>query len=163
MGKDYLKDVYIVLINSEKLKRLLWYLPENLLTGNPPPLSPSLPNISDDEGLNWQVIEDRIIKNSKDDDLVGNQKCRIYLYLGSRDRTDNSSIASQKIIIDVLWHDIYENDERASLIEKELRKLLVGKRITGIGKMKYYDGDPISAPQNYQGYRHVYEVGSLKK
>jgi hypothetical protein len=29
--------------------------------------------------------------------------------------------------------------------------------------MKYYDGDPISAPPNYQGYRHIYEVGSLKK
>ncbi|MDF2791189.1 MAG: hypothetical protein K0S80_4291, partial [Neobacillus sp.] len=104
-----------------------------------------------------------IIKNSKTDDLAENQKCRLYLYLGSRDKTENSSIASQKIIIDILWHDVFENDDRSSLIEKELRRLLVGKRITGIGKMKYYDGDPINAPQNYQAYRHVYEIGSLKK
>jgi hypothetical protein len=163
MSKDYIKDVYTVLISSENLKRLLWYHPEDMLTDNPPPLSPTLPDISSDEEINWKVIDDRIIKNYKTDDLATDQKCRLYLYLGSRDRTDNSSIASQKIIVDILWHDIFENDNRSSLIEKELRKLLVGKRITGIGKMKYYDGDPISAPPNYQGYRHIYEVGSLKK
>ncbi|MEL3959399.1 hypothetical protein NST17_19800 [Caldifermentibacillus hisashii] len=163
MSKDYIGDVFSVLISSERLKRLLWYRPENMLTETPDPLSSILPNISDDEELNWRVIEDRILRNSKTDDLVDNEKCRIYLYLGSRDRTDNMSIASQKIIIDLFWHDIFDEDNRSELVEKELRRLLVGKRITGIGKMKYYDGGLINAPKNYQGYRHVYEVGSFKK
>lgn len=162
-SKDYIGDVFSVLISSERLKRLLWYRPENVLTETPDPLSSILPNISDDEELNWRVIEDRILKNSKTDDLVDNEKCRIYLYLGSRDRTDNMSIASQKIIIDLFWHDIFDEDNRSELVERELRRLLVGKRITGIGKMKYYDGGLINAPKNYQGYRHVYEVGSFKK
>jgi hypothetical protein len=163
MSKDYIKDVFMVLIGDEKLKRLLWYPPQNIKTNTPDPLSPTLPDISSDETLNWQVIDDRILKNDKQDDLVNDPKCRLYLYLGSRDRTDNSSIASQKIIIDVLWHDLFDADERSQSIERELRRILVGKRITGIGKMKYYTGDPINAPQNYQGYRHVYEIGSLKK
>jgi hypothetical protein len=163
MSKDYIKDVYMVLINSETLKRLLWYPPEDILNNIPNPLSPTLPNISDDEDKNWKVIEDRILKNDKNDDLVKEPKCRIYLYLGSRDRTDTSSIASQKIIIDVLWNDLFDKDDRSLSIERELRRLIVGKRITGIGKMKYYTGDSIGAPPNYQGYRHVYEVGSLKK
>lgn len=163
MGKDYIKDTYSVLINSENLKRLLWYEPRDLIHNDYDPLSPELPNISDEEDLNWQVIDDRILKNTKSDDLADTKKCRLYLYLGGRDRTENSSIASQKIIIDVLWHEVFDKDNRSSSIEKELRNLLVGKRITGIGKMRYYDGDPINAPKGYQGYRHIYEVGSLKK
>lgn len=163
MRRDYIGDVFKVLIGSETLKRLLWYPPENILHGTPNPLSSELPNISSDEELNWKVIDDRILKKSKSDDLVDNEKCRLYLYLGSRDRTNNNSIASQKIIIDLLWHDKFDEDGRSELVEDELRRLLVGKRVTGIGKMKYYDGDAINAPKNYQGYRHVYEVGSFKK
>ena len=163
MGKDYIKDVYTVLIKSERLKRLLHYPPKDLSTDTLDPLSPNLPNISDDEELNWKVIDESIFKVTKADDLVETAICRIYVYLGSRDRSENSSIASQKLNIDVFWHDEFDKDNRGRLIEQEICKLLVGKRITGIGKMKYYDGDPFTAPKNYQAYHHVFEFGSLKK
>jgi hypothetical protein len=162
MKKNHIKDTYKVLINSEELKRLLWYPPEDILTNTPPPLSPTLPNISDDEDLNWKIIDDRILLNSKSDDLVENKKCRIYLYSGSKNPSENSAVAVQDIIIDVLWHELFDKDLRSNSIEEVLSNLLNHKRITGIGKMKYADGDPISAPKNYQGYRHIFQVGTRK-
>lgn len=162
MSKNYVKDFYAVLIQSEELKRLLWYPPEDLATNTPPPLSADLPNISDDEELNWKCIEDRIMLNSKSDDLVDSEKCRIYLYLGTR-RPSNRVFSEQEIIIDVLWHEKFEEDFRFDSITKTLGKLLVDQRITGVGRVRYSDGRPINAPKNYQGYRHVYEFGSQNK
>lgn len=163
VSKNYIKDTFDVLIASENLKRLLWYPPEDLLTDTPNPLSPELPNLSDDEYLNWKVIEDRILLNSKSDDLVDDPKCRIYLYLGSRNRTNNPMYVNQEIIIDVLWHELFDMDLRLESISETLQQLLVGKYVTGIGKMSYDDGFPINTPKNYSGYRHIFQVGSSNK
>jgi hypothetical protein len=162
VSKNYIKDVFSVLIIDENLKRLLWYPPENILTETLSPLSPTLPNISDDEELNWQVIEDRILLNSKSDDLADDPKCRIYLYLGDVNTTGHSVFIKQEIIVDVLWNELYDTDLRFDSITQSLKRLLVGKYITGIGKMEYYDGLPIGTPKNYSGYRHIFQVGSTK-
>lgn len=162
MSKNYIKDVFTVLINDENLKRLLWYPPENILTNTPSPLSPTLPNISDDEELNWTVIEDRILVNSKSDDLVDEPKCRIYLYIGDVHPTGNRFYIKQDIVIDILWEELFDTDLRLDSITQTLKSLLVGKHITGIGKMEYYDGMPIGTPKNYSGYRHIFQVGSTK-
>jgi hypothetical protein len=163
MGKNHIKDVYTVLIANEKLKRLLWYPPEDLLTDTPSPLSPTLPIIGNSETLNWKVIEDRILLNSKSDDLVdGNPICRLYLYLGDVNTTGHSVFIKQEIIVDILWHEMFTVDSRLDSITQTLKSLLVGKHITGIGKMEYNDGMPINAPKNYSGYRHVFQVGSTK-
>jgi len=165
MSKNYIKDTFDVLISSEKLKRLLWYPPENLIDNTPNPLSlaPALPNISDNEELNWRVIDDRILLNSKSDDLAKDAKCRIYLYLGGRNMTSNPMFVTQEIIVDVLWNELFDNDLRFDSITETLQQLLIGKYITGIGKMSYYDGSPINTPKNYSGYRHIYLVGSSNK
>lgn len=164
MSKNYIKDTFDVLIGSENLKRYLWYPPQDLLTGTPDPLSTDLPNIGDNEDLNWTVIEDRILLNSKSDDLADEPKCRIYLYLGNRRPSNiNKMISSQEIIIDVLWHELFDTDLRFDSISKNLNGLLLNQRITGVGKMTYYDGNPISSPKNYSGYRHIYQIGSINK
>jgi hypothetical protein len=163
MSKNYILDVFTVLIGSEKLKRLLWYPPENILNNTPDPLSPILPDISANDELNWQCIEDRILLNSKSDDLAETPKCRIYLYLGGRNRTNSPLFEDQEIIIDVLWHETFDKDLRFSSISSTLDNLLIGKRITGMGKLKFYDGYQINAPQNYSGYHLVYQVGCMKK
>lgn len=164
MSKNYIEDTFNVLIGSENLKRLLWYPPADILTNIPDPLSLELPNISDDENINWKVIEDRILLTSKSDDLANEPKCRVYLYLGNRrPSSDNMLMVKQEIIIDVLWHELFDNDLRFDAVSKTLNRLLLNKRITGVGKMTYYNGDNINAPQNYQGYRHIYQVGSRKK
>ena len=160
MSKNYIKDAFDVLIGSETLKRLLWYPPRD--TDNFDPLSPLLPNISDDDELNWQVIEDRILLNSKSDDLAENEKCRVYLYLGDVNSTNHPIFVKQEIVIDVLWHELFDNDLRFNSITQELKSLLSNKQITGIGKMEYNDGMPINAPKNYSAYRHIFQVGSTK-
>jgi hypothetical protein len=151
-----------VLINSENLKRLLWYPPEDILTNTPEPLSPSLSNITDNEELNWQIIDDRILLNSKSDDLADEPKCRLYLYLGDVHATNHTHYIKQDIVVDVLWHEIFDADLRFDSISQTLKSFLVGKYITGIGKMEYYDGMPIGSPKNYSGYRHIFQVGSTK-
>jgi hypothetical protein len=162
LSKNYIKDTFLVLSQDETLKRLLWYPPENILTDTPSPLSPTLPNISNDEELNWRVIDDRILLNSKSDDLANNEKCRLYLYLGDVNTTSHSVFIKQEIIIDVLWHELYDNDLRFDSITQTLKNLLAGKYVTGIGKMEFYDGMPINSPKNYSGYRLIFEVGSTK-
>ena len=162
MGKNHIKDTYMVLIQDETLKRLLWYTPEDILKNTPNPLSPTLPNISNDEELNWKVIDDRILLNSKSDDLVDDEKCRLYLYLGDVNQTGHLVMVNQEIVIDVLWHEIFDKDLRFNSIKERLCELLDDKYITGIGKMRYYDGIPIKTPKNYSGYRHIFQVGSTK-
>lgn len=162
MSKNYIKDTFQVLISSENLKRLLWYPPEDLTTDTPDPLSPTLPNISMNEILNWEIIEDRILLNSKSDDLVDTEKCRLYLYLGDRRPSENARMVKQEIIIDFLWHELFDNDLRFDSITKTLNRLLVNKRITGVGKMTYLEGHTIGTPKNYSGYRHIFGVGSVK-
>jgi hypothetical protein len=164
LSKNYILDVYTVLINSEKLKRLLNYPPEDILNNTPDPLSPTLPNISDDEELNWKVIDDRILLSAKSDDLVDEPKCRIYLYLGDRNKTNVRIFENQEIIIDVLWHELFDNDLRIDSISKTLDSLLLNKRITGWGRMEFNDGYPIQVPiKNYSGYKIIYQVGVMLK
>jgi hypothetical protein len=160
VSKNYIKDVFDVLISSENLKRLLWYPPEDLIKNTPDPLSQELPNISDYEQLNWQVIDDRILLNSKSDDLVSTSKCRLYLYLGNRNRTSNPMYVNQEIVIDIFWHEDFDADMRFESISNELKTLLVNKHITGMGRMQYYDGFQFPSPKNYNAYRHIFQVGS---
>lgn len=162
MSKNYILDTFNVLVGSENLKRLLWYPPEDLIKNTPDPLSPELPNIGDYEALNWKVIDDRILLNSKSDDLADEPKCRIYLYLGDRRPSENNRMVKQEIIIDVLWHELFDVDSRFNSITKILNRMLINKRITGVGKMSYLDGSVINSPKNYSGYRHIFSVGSVK-
>jgi hypothetical protein len=162
MSKDYIKDVFMVLIGDEKLKRLLWYPPENILTNTPDPLSPTLPDISNDDDTNWKVIEDRILRTSKSDDLADEPKCRVYLYLGDVVPTSHSVYVKQNIVIDVLWNEVFDIDQRSNSIALCLKDILVNKYITGMGKMMYEDGNPINSPKNYSGYRHIFQVGSTR-
>jgi hypothetical protein len=162
VSKNYIKDTFVVLIGSENLKRLLWYPPADILTDTPDPLSPTLPNISLNDEFNWQVIEDRILTTSKSDDLVDDPKCRLYLYLGDVNSTGHRYYIKQDIVIDILWHESFDNDLRFDSISQTLKSLLVGKQITGIGKMEFYDGMPIGSPKNYSGYRFIFQVGSTK-
>jgi hypothetical protein len=162
LGKNYIKDTFLVLSQDETLKRLLWYPPKNILNNTPDPLSPTLPNINDDEDFYWQVIEDRILLNSKSDDLVDDPKCRLYLYLGDVHPTSHRYYIKQDIVIDILWEELFDNDLRFDSISQTLKSLLVGKQITGIGKMEFYDGMPIGSPKNYSGYRLIFQVGSTK-
>jgi hypothetical protein len=160
--RENMQDVYKVLTSSETLLRLLYYKPSN---AEDDPLSELKPNILDmselGEGNKWSIIQDRIKTIPKVDDLDKNQICRLLFYPSNRHRTDNYLISDQDITFDILVHFAYEDvDQRLEWICDVLNELMFDKRITGMGKVTYVDGRPLSVPQGYVGYRLVYSFGS---
>ena len=160
--RDNLIDIYKVLTTDETLLRLLFYLPEN---ANDHPLDETEENILDKEiGERWEIIQDRIKKTPNVSGLDEEPKCRILFYPGRRRTTGNYLVANQIIVMDVLAHYYYEDvDMRNSWICDRLNELMFDKRITGLGKINFVDGNQISAPENYVGYRLTYAFGSSKK
>lgn len=159
-------DIINVLNFDEDLLRLLYYAPANLATNTPDPLDPSLQNIKDmDEATQWQIRDERILFIPKTDDLTSDKPlCRLLVYAGRRNSSGNYLFADQELVIDIICHNSFENgDLRSKKISDRLYQLLVGTRINGIGRMDYYTGMPISSPNEYIGFRHVYEFNVFKK
>lgn len=162
-----IQDILNVLWYDEELLRLLHYSPENIRERTPDPLDESLQNILDmSEGEQWGIREDVVYLTPKDDDLINDKKCRLFIYLGDRnpDR-GNYLTAKQELIVDILCHVDFENgDMRAERIGDRLNQLFALEHITGFGKMDYVRGQLINrVPSQYVGYRHIYEFGGMKK
>lgn len=162
---DNIRDVVKVFRFDEELNRLLYYPPENMFSDPPvlDPLDSSLPNVLElDE--DWAIRDDTIMTIAKADDLENKALCRVYIYAGRRNpQSQNYAAAHQELIIDVLCHSEFEKDLRSMRISDRVNQLLVHERITGLGKMDYSQGSPISAPNNYIGYRHIYSFGATKR
>ncbi|MFS1518501.1 hypothetical protein V1503_18870 [Bacillus sp. SCS-151] len=157
-----INDIREVFRFDETLLRLLYYPPEDLRTSMPDPLDEILPNMLDmDE--DWSIRDKHIMLIPKASDFEEEPLCRIYLYAGRRLSSGDYHIAKQQVIVDILCHNDFEVDLRSLRISDRINQLLVHEKMTGIGRMTYEDGDPISAPENYVGYRHIYQFGSLKK
>lgn len=159
-------DIVNVLYYDEELLRLLYYPSSDLAKNIPDPLSSTLPNIMEmDEEQQWNIRNERICFSSKTNDLPPDQPfSRIYLYAGRRRADGNYLMADQELVIDIFVHNDWENgDLRSARISDRLNQLLVAERITGIGKVNYKDGTPINSPSEYVGYRHIYEIGGLRK
>jgi hypothetical protein len=155
--RQNLRDIYLMFINDEILLRLLYYPPED-------PLDPAKEDILS-KSDKWSIIDDRIVLTSKVDDLEEGsvEKCRLLLFPGRRGNTNNYALANQEIVIDLLVHFKYEKDQRLEWISDRVNELICHEKVTGVGEMKFKDGNPISAPKNYIGYRLKYEFGSVKK
>ncbi|PGZ96949.1 hypothetical protein COE51_16390 [Bacillus pseudomycoides] len=158
-------DIMNVIYNDEDLLRLLYYPPANLGTDTLDPLDPCLPNIKDMEvKTKWNIINERVMLTPKTDDLDSKAICRILIYAGRRrPNSGNYLMAHQHFVVDIVCHFSFENgDIRSTRISDRLNELLALQHITGIGKMDYYDGNQLSSPKEYVGYRHIYEFGSTK-
>jgi hypothetical protein len=164
MHKNFM-DILNVLYFDETLLRLLYY-PAKSLKGNvKDPLDTSLANVLDID-TDWSIRNSRIMKTAKDDDLtVDNPMIRIFVYPGRRTPdSGNYALANQGVIIDILVHNSFEEgDLRSTRIGDRLNELFVSERVTGITKMDYQNGTPISSPSGYIGYQHIYKIGSTKK
>ena len=159
---DFLK----LLRNDEILLRLLYYAPEDIVSKIPDPLSSSLPDILKmDAKTRNQIRNERIYKIPKSDDLIDKEICRIYVYPGRRSSNNGNFLyANQQVIFDILVHEKFEDgDLRSSRIVERLNELFAMEYITGIGKMDYLDGNPIGAPKNYIGFRHIFKIVDFKK
>lgn len=158
---DNLKDIVKIFRFDETLLRLLYYPPKDIANNIKDPLDDSLDNVLDID-MDWSIRDKRIMLIPKSDDLENNPLCRIYLYAGRRNPTRNYHVANQEVIIDILCHSDFEKDLRSMRISDRVNDLLFNERVTGLGKLDYEDGSPISAPLNFVGYRHVFKFGSTK-
>lgn len=162
-----IQDILKVLWYDEELLRLLYYKPEDIRTNTPDPLSSTLPSIMDKPEIEqWDIRDKVIMLTPKDDNIIGDRKCVLFVYLGDR-RSDrrNYAMADQNIIFDVFCHVDFENgDMRTARIGDRLNKLFIAERVTGIGKMQFDSVRAISrVPSQYVAYRHTYEFGNFKK
>lgn len=170
MYKD-LRSIREKLWNDETLMRLLYYPVKSIPNNIPDPLDrPSsdniiVPNDSTIEKITkmWNIRDDSIYSTSKSSDLEESTKCRIYLYAGNREPSNNYLIADQEVVLDIMCHHNFEKDLRSTRISDRINELLVHERIAGMGKADYVTGHQIKAPLEYVGYRHVFTFGSFKK
>lgn len=159
---ENLNDIVKLFYHDETLLRLLYYPPTNF-SSIADPLDSSLPNVKDID-TDWSIRLDRIMTTAKSDDLETTELCRIYLYAGRRNPTQNYQVADQEVIVDILCHNDFENgDLRTLRISDRINELLISERITGLGKMDYAGGGQIGTPNNYSGYGHRYKFGSTKR
>lgn len=161
-----LMDIVNVLYYDETLLRLLYYPTADLSKDIHDPLDDSLPNVLDmDEESQWDIRNKRICFSSKNNDIPPDQPfSRIYVYAGRRRADGNYLMADQELVIDIFVHNDWENgDLRSTRISDRLNELLVLNKITGIGKMNYNNGSPITSPAEYVGYRHIFEFTEFKK
>ena len=156
-----LLDFFKVLSKDETLMRLLYYTSKNTLDS---PLSPSKPNLINTDIYRSDIIKQRLLRAANADGLViGNEGiCRICMYMGSATRTVNDKVYRQRINIDVFVHiSKYEAiDNRSTLIIDRINKLILGKKITGMGKVQKLDSSPMTAPEGYVGFTNVYSFWS---
>lgn len=159
--RKYSMDIEKLLVEDETLLRLLIYKPSNYLDN---PLDTTKPNILDmpvDDM--WKLIKDRVVSAPKFDDLdAGEEKCRLLFYPSNgRPQNDNYLYSTQQYTFDIFVHFNYQNiDKRLEWICDRVNELVFDKRITGMGKVAFKDRGKLSAPNNYLGYRLVYEFGS---
>lgn len=158
--KKIVTSVFDSLRQDEKLLRLLHYPPHDL-RGVPEPLSGELANILDLEVEEyWKIVDNHILTSSKADDLQTEEICRIYIYAGTRRRSQNVRVGKQEIVIDVLCGKKYEKDMRLEWLGDYISDSLFLSRLQGgLGKAEYRTGYNFTAPVGYEAYRHIYEIG----
>lgn len=181
--REHINSIYTRLITDETLMRLLYYKPENYRNKIPHPLSDKLKNIVPldqvvipeceeyndkipyiDEDEYWDIVDDRILTSSKDSNIVEEDVCRLYIYLGRRrPKFGSYYTVDQEIIIDILVHESYENDLRLDWINDRISELITLERITGFGRLDYAGGNPRQAPIGYSKYENIYTFGDGKK
>src|SRR5690606_22858078 len=97
--RQVVNHIYSILINDEKLMRLLFYYPKD--TNRPDPLSDELENILDREDY-WEIVEDRVLIAEKFSDIIGRDINRLYITQGRRRPVfGNYLLATQEIMISI--------------------------------------------------------------
>lgn len=155
-------DIYNSIINNEEILRLLIYNPINYFDN---PLSPEKANILDlpiDD--RFKLYDKHILRTPKADDLTQDKASRLCIYPAKRRSTGNYEVADQDIIFDIFVHfDIDHIDLRLSWLCDTINNFIYGSRITGMGTIRFYDGNIIfNSPVGYVGYRLIYRFGSAK-
>lgn len=159
-----INNIYQMLINDEKLLRLLYYYPKS--AKHLDPLNEALPNLVDaDSDEYWSVVDERFRLAEKTSDLLEQPICRIYISSGRRRPVfGNYLLATQEIKISIYTHENYESDMRLEWIADRIQELITLELVDGIfGKLDYVAGNPTVAPTQYKRYDQLYEFSTGKK
>ncbi|WP_041095929.1 hypothetical protein [Bacillus badius] len=165
------EKLYKKLSSDEQLLRLLFYKAKHSgddvldesrpdILSNDESLKSGVPNNSPEK--TFQIVSDRIKRTRKYDDLKDQVKCRVCVYLGDRDKVENNNLhANQKIIVDCLVSDVYDElDFRSLRIVERVNELLFQERI-GFGKNRYEGMKQTELVDNYQCYQLTYSTGGI--
>lgn len=160
--REVVNNIYQLLIEDEDLMRLLWYLPQQF-TGKDP-LDIALLNVKDMADY-WDIVNNRILLAEKENDLLENPICRLYISAGRRRPVFNSYLlATQEIVISMYVHEDYELDMRSAWISDRINELIALEYIEGsIGKMDFVAGNARVAPLQYRRYDLLFEYTTSKK
>lgn len=149
--------------NDEHLMRLLHY-PHKDKDGNyQDVLDEGFDDIvgSKDHG---RIVRDHIIKTIQKDDIVSAKDCFILIHLGKRRPVfGNHLLARQEILIDVVVHNDYQDEDyRLDDICDRLDYLIVHERF-GLGKVDISTPIPFEAPTGYYRFQMKYILWDSKK
>ena len=171
--KENLENIYNVLQSSEKLLRLLHYMPKNAADD---PLSPNKPDIKTSP-KKYEIIANSLVPSDKTYDLdLESRLCRVCVYTGTRkpqqsylssigQMGDNVYTSDQIYNFDVYVHiDVDATDFRMMWICDTLNEILFQQNVTDIGKFKLAFSSPVgNTPKGYVGYKLAYLLVSSQE
>lgn len=167
--REVVNNIYQLLINDEELMRLLWYLPKQF-TGKDPLEGMNISNVElldvKDMADYWDIVNNRILLAEKENDLLENPICRLYISAGRRRPVFNSYLlATQEIVISMYVHEDYELDMRSAWISDRINELIALEYIEGSmnQRMEFVAGNARVAPLQYRRYDLIFEYTASKK
>lgn len=171
--KENLENIYNTLQSSEKLLRLLHYMPKN---ANDDPLSPLKQNVSA-LPKRYEIIANSLVPSDKTYDLdLESKMCRVCVYTGTRraqqnyvgatgQLNDNVYASEQVYNFDVYVHiDVDATDFRMMWIVDTINEILFQENVTDIGRFRIAFSSPIgNTPRGYIGYKLAYVMSSAQE
>lgn len=161
--REVVSNIYQLLINDEQLLRLLWYKPQQL--DGIDPLDPALLNVKDMADY-WDIVNNRIMLAEKENDLVNEPICRLYISAGRRRPVfNNYLLATQEIVISMYIHEDFEMDMRSAWISDRINELIALEYVEGAmnQRMEFVAGNARVAPIQYRRYDLIFEYTASKK
>lgn len=161
--REVINNIYQLLINDEELLRLLWYKPIQLEGIDP--LDTALLNVKDMADY-WDIVNNRIMLAEKENDLINDPICRLYISAGRRRPVfNNYLLATQEIVISMYIHEDYELDGRSNAISDRVSELIALEYVEGAmnQRMEFVAGNARVAPIQYRRYDLIFEYTASKK
>lgn len=158
-----INNVYTKLKNDEQLLRLLHYGYKDKDGNYVDCLDENLADIKGQKNYH-NIVKDHLLKTVKQDEIVSVKDCFLLIHSGKRRPVfGNHLLATQEILIDVVVHnDFQEDDNRLDDICDRLDYLIVHERF-GLGRMEISTPIPYEAPRGYYRHQLKYVYTDTKK
>ncbi|MFJ6207288.1 hypothetical protein [Lysinibacillus sp. NPDC092081] len=163
-------EFYHLLVNDEKLLRLLYYMSKDRQDDPLDDLKMDVSQLLEKDS----ILNNLIVIGDKTSDLASDTNiCRICLYTGPRmpqknylknlnQFTDNPYSSTQQYIFDIYTPVSANNiDFRLDWLGEKLNEVLFQENVEEFGDLRFHSGLPImNAPNGFVGYRWTYIMPS---